>query len=190
MIAGLTYLDIGLIVIPILFVFLGLWIGATRLVLSGVVRFFVGLFAGLLAAAYVGLIYSLPIAQFAVQFGVPPFVAQAGSIGLLLLIVLILVYSLLGWVKRGLLGVIAENKPVYVVDRGLGLPFGAALGAVLIGLFVVAPYSQYRTVARDPKQRPVWITQSQAAPYLDASADVVAKEVARVAPSVLRLLPN
>jgi hypothetical protein len=70
------------------------------------------------------------------------------------------------------------------------VPFGAALSVVLIGLFVVAPYTQFRTMTRDPKMRPVWITQSQAAPYLDASADVVAKEVARVAPAVLRLLPN
>ena len=190
MIAGLTYLDIGLIVIPILFVLLGVYIGATRLVLAGVVRFFVGLFAGLLAAAWVGLTYFMPIAQSAVQFGVPPVVAQVASIGLVLLVVLILVYSLLGWVKRGLRGVMAENRPVYVVDRILGLPFGAALSAVVIFLFVVAPYTQYRTIARDPKQRPIWITQSIAAPYLDASADVLAKEVARVAPSVLRLIPN
>ncbi len=190
MIAGLTYLDIGLIVIPILFVLLGLSIGATRLVLSGIVRFFVGLFAGLLVAAWVGLTYFLPIAQLAVQFGVPPVVGQGATIGLVLLVVLILVYSLLGWIKRGLLGVIAENKPVYVVDRILGLPFAAALSAVLIFLFVVAPYTQYRTIARDPKQRPIWITQSKALPYLDASADILAKEIARFAPTVLRLIPN
>ena len=190
MIAGLTYLDIGLIVIPFLFVLLGLTIGATRLVLSGVVRFFVGLFAGLLVAAWVGLTYFLPIAQLGIQFGVPPVVAQAASVGLALLIVLILTYSLLGWIKRGLVGVIAENRPVYVVDRILGLPFGAALSAGLIFLFVVAPYTQYRTMARDPKQRPIWITQSTALPYLDASADILAKEVARLAPSVLRLIPN
>jgi uncharacterized membrane protein required for colicin V production len=190
MIAGLTYLDIGLIVVPILFVLLGLWIGATRLVLSGMVRFFVGLFAGLLAAGVVGLNYFMPIAQLAVQYNIPPIVAQGAVIGLLMLVVLILVYSFLGWIKRALLGVIAENKPVYVVDRILGVPFGAALSVVLIALFVVAPYAQFRTMTRDPKMRPVWITQSQAAPYLDASADVVAKEVARVAPAVLRLLPN
>lgn len=190
MIAGLTYLDIGLIVIPVLFVLLGLWIGATRLVLSGIVRFFVGLLAGLIVAGYVALTYFMPIAQLAVQYGIPPVVAQGSTIGLLLLIVLMLVYSLLGWVKRSLLGVIDEIKPVAVVDRILGIPAGAAMSAVVIGLFVVAPYTQYRTMVRDPKQLPVWVGQSMAFPYLNASAEVVSKEVARVAPAVLRMLPN
>lgn len=190
MIAGLSYLDIGLIAVPVLFVLLGLWIGATRLVLSGIVRFFIGLFAGLLAAAYVGLTYLLPIAQLGVQYGVPPIVAQAGTLGLLLLVVLILVYSLLGWLKRAILGVTAENKAVYVVDRILGLPFGAALSGVVIGLLVIAPYTQYRTMARDPKQRPIWLNQSMAMPFLDSAADAVSKEFARVAPMVLRMLPN
>ena len=190
MIAGLTYLDIGLVVIPVLFILLSVTIGATRLVLSGIVRFFVGLFAGSLVAAYIGLTYFLSIAQLAIQFGVPPVIGQVACIGLALLVVLILTYSLLGWIKRGLVGVIAENKPVYVVDRILGLPVGAALSAVVIFLFVVAPYTQYRTIARDAKQRPIWITQSKALPHLDASADILAKEIARIAPTILRLIPN
>lgn len=189
MIAGLTYLDAGLLLIVILSGLVAMYRGLTREVLSilswavaaGAVLYFVKYHRGLAE-------------ELAKQFANPVqtshiYIAQVAVGGVIFLIVLIAIHLVTARVADTVL-----DSRVGVIDRVLGLAFGALRGFVLVlipYMFVVSfmcKESTTRALAQGCKagELPSWIENSRSLPLISQTSGTLYSFLTRYAPGSLQ----
>lgn len=190
MIAGLSYLDAGLLVIVFLSGLVAMYRGLTREVLS-ILSWIVAAVAVLYFVKY-----HRPLAEeLAKQFANPVqtshvYVAQVAVGGLIFLFVLIVVHLITARVADTVL-----DSRVGPIDRILGLAFGVARGFVLVLIpymfmvsFMCGKDGTTRAMAQGCKQGdlPVWVEKAQSLPMISASSGTLYSILTRYAPSSLQ----
>jgi membrane protein required for colicin V production len=189
MIAGLSYLDAGLIVIVLLSGLVAMYRGLTREVLSilswvvaaGAVLYFVKYHRGLAE-------------ELAKQFANPVqtshiYIAQVAAGGLIFLVVLIIVHLVTARVADTVL-----DSRIGPIDRVLGLAFGVVRGFVLVlipYMFVVSfmcKDSTTRALSQGckPGELPVWVERAQSLPIISQSSGTLYSILTRYAPGSLQ----
>lgn len=189
MIAGLTYLDAGLLLIVILSGLVAMYRGLTREVLS--------ILSWIVAAAAVLYFvkYHRGLAEeLAKQFANPVqtshiYIAQVAIGGIIFLIVLIAIHLVTARIADTVL-----DSRVGVIDRILGLAFGAVRGFVLVlipYMFVVSfmcKDSTTRALSQGCKagELPFWIEKSVSLPLISETSGKLYSLLTRYAPGSLQ----
>lgn len=189
MIAGLTYLDAGLLLIVILSGLVAMYRGLTREVLS--------ILSWIVAAAAVLYFvkYHRGLAEeLAKQFANPVqtshiYIAQVAIGGIIFLIVLIAIHLVTARIADTVL-----DSRVGVIDRVLGLAFGAVRGFVLVlipYMFVVSfmcKESTTRALSQGCKagELPFWIEKSVSLPLISQTSGTLYSLLTRYAPGSLQ----
>ena len=169
MLGPLTYLDAAVIAIALISGLLAMYRGFTREVLS-----IISWIAAAAAVLYFVLYHKATAEQIAQQFHAPPAVAQIVVGGIIFLIVLIIVHLITSRLSDTIL-----DSRVGMIDRLLGLVFGAARGFIII----VIVYMFYaKLFAPDPSQQAQWIRESASLPYLQAIGQTLEEFLLRVMP--------
>lgn len=189
MIAGLSYLDAGLIVIVLLSGLVAMYRGLTREVLSilswvvaaGAVLYFVKYHRGLAE-------------ELAKQFANPVqtshiYIAQVAVGGLIFLVILIIVHLVTARVADTVL-----DSRIGPIDRILGLAFGVVRGFVLVlipYMFVVSfmcKDSTTRALSQGckPGELPIWVERAQSLPIISQTSGTLYSILTRYAPGSLQ----
>jgi uncharacterized membrane protein required for colicin V production len=152
--ASMTWLDWTIVGIPALFVLVGLAIGGTSLMLSGLVRFVTAVPLAGLPVAYVATTQKDFIQQLAVQAGLTFPVASIIAYSVIFIVALIVAFILLGLLWRGLRSVLSLSAVGRALDRLVGIPLGLFVGTLLTAIAVVPPSVQFRSTLPQPDQPP------------------------------------
>ena len=183
MIGGLSYLDAGLIAIVALSALVAMYRGLTREILS-----ILSWAVAAAACVYFVFKFKSEAQQIADQFHAPLLVAQVGVGGVIFLVVLIVVHLITSRISDTVL-----DSRVGVIDRVLGLLFGAVRGYVL----VLIPYmfavsfmckdSTTTALAQGCRQGelPSWIENARSLPMISSSSGGLYSILTRYAPSSL-----
>jgi membrane protein required for colicin V production len=146
--AGLTVLDLFVLVVVVLSTLLALFRGMTREALN------LAAWLGAAAAAWLGWPQVEPLLE--------PYVADATFRMLAAIAIAFLVPLIVLIVVANMVASLIENSFLAPVDRALGIAFGAVRGLVL----VLVTYLVLLFVFPPPAQ-PSWITEAQTRPWLD-----------------------
>ena len=148
-------LDLIIIAILLLSAILAMVRGFVREVLA---------IAGWIGAAFV-TIWGLPEARpYARQYITDTLIADVLT-GVVLFVVSLLVFSVIGhYVAKGVRG-----SAMQAVDRFLGFLFGVFRGALLVCL----AYLLMLWLMPDEEQRPDWLREAQAVPYLERGSSII-----------------
>lgn len=189
MIAGLTYLDAALLVVVLLSGIVAMYRGLTREVLSilswavaaGAVLYFVKFHKGIAE-------------ELAKQFANPVqnthiYIAQIAVGGVIFLIVLIAIHLITSRIADTVL-----DSRIGIIDRVLGLAFGAARGFVIVlipYMFAVSFMCKDSTTHALSQgcrsgELPFWVEKSNALPIIRQSSGVLYGILTRYAPSSLQ----
>ena len=189
MIAGLSYLDAGLLVVVLLSGLVAMYRGLTREVLSilswivaaGAVLYFVKYHRGLAE-------------ELAKQFANPVqtthvYIAQVAVGGVIFLIVLIAIHLLTARIADTVL-----DSRIGMIDRVLGMAFGVVRGFVLVlipYMFVVSfmcKDSTTRALAQGCKsgELPSWVENARSLPLISQSSGTLYSILTRYAPGSLQ----
>lgn len=189
MIAGLSYLDAGLLVVVLLSGLVAMYRGLTREVLSilswivaaGAVLYFVKYHRGLAE-------------ELAKQFANPVqtthiYIAQVAVGGVIFLIVLIAIHLLTARIADNVL-----DSRIGMIDRVLGMAFGVVRGFVLVlipYMFVVSfmcKDSTTRALAQGCKagELPSWVENAKSLPLISQSSGTLYSILTRYAPGSLQ----
>lgn len=172
MLGPLTYLDAAVIAIALISGLLAMYRGFTREVLS-----IISWIAAAAAVLYFVLYHKSTAEQIAQQFNnAPVAVAQIVVGGIIFLIVLIVVHLITSRLSDTIL-----DSRVGMIDRLLGLVFGAVRGFVLI----VIPYMFFEHFTPDQNTHPAWVRQSITLPYIQATGSTFRDVLVRVVPQSL-----
>jgi membrane protein required for colicin V production len=168
MIGPLTYLDAAVIAIALISGLLAMYRGFTREVLS-----IISWIAAAAAVLYFVLYHKNIAEQIAQQFHAPPAVAQIVVGGIIFLIVLIIVHLITSRLSDTIL-----DSRVGMIDRMLGLVFGAVRGFILI----VIPYMFFEHFTPDQNTHPVWVRDSITLPYIQSTGSTFRDVLVRIVP--------
>jgi membrane protein required for colicin V production len=146
--AGLTALDLFVLVVVVLSTLLALFRGMSREALN------LAAWLGAAAAAWLGWPQVEPLLE--------PYVADATFRMVVAVAIAFLVPLIVLIVVAGMLASVIENSFLAPVDRVLGIAFGALRGAVL----VLVTYLVLLFVFPPPSQ-PSWIAEALTRPWLD-----------------------
>lgn len=146
--AGLTALDLFVLVVVVLSTLLALFRGMSREALN------LAAWLGAAAAAWLGWPQVAPLLE--------PYVADATFRMIAAIAIAFVVPLVVLLVVAGMLATLIENSFLARVDRALGIAFGALRGVVL----VLVVYLVLLFVFPPPEQ-PSWIEEAQSRPLLD-----------------------
>jgi membrane protein required for colicin V production len=146
--AGLTALDLFVLLVVLLSTLLALFRGMSREALN------LAAWLGAAAAAWLGWPQVAPLLE--------PYVADAtfrmiAAIGIAFVVPLVVLL-----VVAGMLASLIENSFLARVDRALGIAFGALRGVVLVLVIYLVLLFVF-----PPPDRPSWIDEAQSRPLLD-----------------------
>ena len=150
----LTAFDVAVLIVVALSVLISLMRGVTREALS--IASWIG--AGLLA--WYGFGYAQELARQTIETN---WLADAAALGL------VLVVPLIGF--KLLAAMIADRLPggsIGVLDRVLGMAFGAARGAVIASVAYLG-----LTMALAPDEQPDWMREALVRPYVQEGAELL-----------------
>ncbi len=169
MLGPLTYLDAALLAIALISGLLAMYRGFTREILS-----IISWIAAAGAALYFVLYHKATAEQIAQQFApTPPAVVQVIIGGIIFLIVLIIVHLITSRMSDTIL-----DSRVGMIDRLLGLLFGAVRGFIL----VVIPYMFYESFVPDREQQYPWVRESISLPYIQSTGNTFRDVLVRIVP--------
>jgi membrane protein required for colicin V production len=171
MIAGFSYLDVALIAIVAISGLVAMYRGLTREVLS-----ILSWLAAAAACVYFVFKFRAEAQQVADQFHAPLLVAQVGIGGVIFLIVLIIVHLITSRISDSVL-----DSRIGVIDRILGLVFGAVRGFIL----VVIPFMFYESFVDKPEQQYPWVRDAYSRPYIKSTGDSLRIMLQRMVPPSL-----
>ena len=172
MLGPLTYLDAALVAVALISALLAMYRGFTREILS-----IISWVAAAAAVVYFVLYQKGTAEEIAKSFAPAPVpVVQVVIGGIIFLIVLIVVHLITSRLSDTIL-----DSRVGMIDRLLGLVFGAIRGFVII----VIGYMFYVSFVHDESQRPAWINNAYSKPYIHETGDAVQKFLLRVIPENL-----
>ena len=169
MLGPLTYLDEAVLAIALISGLLAMYRGLTRELLS-----ISSWIAALAAAVYFVFYHKSTAEQIAQQFQAPVAVAQIVVGGIIFLIVLIIVHLITSRLSDTIL-----DSRVGMIDRILGLAFGAARGFII---FVILYMFYVKFFAPDPNTQAAWIRDSASLPYLQSVGQTLEDFLLRVLP--------
>ncbi len=152
--ASMTWLDWTIVGLPAVFALIGLLIGGTSLMLFGLVRFLTAVPVAALPVVYVAMNQKDLLQQLAAQTGLSFAAASSIAYAAIFIVALIVVYSLLGILWRGLRDVLSSSGIGRAIDRLVGIPFGAFIGALLCAIAVIPPAVQFRATMPQSDQPP------------------------------------
>jgi membrane protein required for colicin V production len=168
MLGPLTYLDAAVIAIALISSLLAMYRGLTREVLS-----IISWVAAAAAVLYFVLYHKPTAEQIAQQFSPAPVaVVQVVVGGIIFLIVLIVVHLITSRLSDTVL-----DSRVGMIDRILGLVFGAVRGFIL----VVIPYMFYEAFVPS-QQQPQWVRESISLPYIQTTGNTFRDVLVRIVP--------
>ena len=174
MIGPLTYLDVALIVIASISGLLAMHRGFSREILS--------IFSWLAAAGAVFyfVFFQKAVANDVAQtIGTKPQLAQIALGGMIFLIVLVVVHLITARISDAIL-----DGPIGMIDRILGLIFGIMRGFLLL----VIPYMfWYGFLYPQNVEKDIWVKNSYAKPYIEATGSALNSFIQRVVPEDLDL---
>ena len=172
MIGSVSLLDAALLAIALISGLLAMYRGFTREVLS-----IISWVAAAGAVVYFVLYHKSTAEEIARSFAPAPVaVVQVVVGGIIFLIVLIIVHLITSRLSDTIL-----DSRVGMIDRLLGLVFGAIRGFVII----VIGYMFYVSFVHDESQHPEWIRKSVARPYIQDTGKTVQDFLLRVIPKDL-----
>jgi uncharacterized membrane protein required for colicin V production len=155
MIGSVTYLDVVIFAIPVLFGLIVMWRGVGRSLLSMPVRLLVSLFLGWVASSAAAIYLEVNQAglldRASSQFGLSRFSALVGIRGLAFILVFIVLMLISGRIRAHLVGDDADVH-VGVVDRVTRFSVGVVLGLVVTLIVVVPNYMFYEAFTSDTSQ--------------------------------------
>jgi uncharacterized membrane protein required for colicin V production len=154
LIASMTWLDWVIVGIPTVLVLIGLLVGGTSLMLFGLVRFLTAVPVAAMPVAYVAMNQKGLLQQFAVMTGLSFAAASGIAYAAIFIVALIIVYSLLGILWRGLRAVLSSSGIGRALDRLIGIPLGLSIGVLLCAIAVIPPSVQFRSTIPQPDQPP------------------------------------
>lgn len=168
MLGPLTYLDAALIAIGLISGLLAMYRGFTREILNIIS------WVAAAGAAFYFVLYHKATAEEIAQHFVPgqPAVVQIIGGGIIFLIVLIIVHLITSRISDSIL-----DSRVGMIDRLLGLVFGAIRGFIL----VVIPYMFYESFVA-PQQQPEWVQRSISLPYIQSTGNTFRSVLVRIVP--------
>ena len=152
--ATMTWLDWVIVGLPAVFVLIGLLIGGTSLMLFGLIRFLTAMPLAAMPVAYVATHQKALIQQLAVQTGQSFAIASSVVYSVIFIVALIVVYSVLGILWRGLRDALSSSAIGSALDRLVGIPLGLFIGALLCALVVIPPSVQFRSTLPQADQPP------------------------------------
>ena len=152
--ASMTWLDWTIVGLPAVLGLVGLLIGGTSLALFGLVRLLTSIPLAALPVAYVAMNQKDLLQQLAVQTGLSFAAASSIAYAAIFIVALIVVYSLLGILWRGLRGVLSSSGIGRALDHLIGIPFGLCVGALLCAIAVIPPSVQFRSTLPQSDQPP------------------------------------
>lgn len=152
--ASLTWVDWVIVGIPALCVLAGLLRGGTSLMHFGLIRFMTAWPLATLPVLYVMYYQRHLIDQLGLQFGLTPVMATSIIGTVVFIAALVVIYSVLGLVWRGLRRLLAASLVGDIIDRLLGIPAGVLAGAILCATFAIAPGVQLRSTVPQVDQTP------------------------------------
>jgi membrane protein required for colicin V production len=172
MIGSVSLLDAALIAIALISGLLAMYRGFTREILS-----IISWVAAAGAVFYFVLNHKSTAEEIARSFAPAPVpVVQVVVGGIIFLIVLIVVHLITSRLSDTIL-----DSRVGMIDRLLGLVFGALRGFVII----VIGYMFYVSFVHDESQQPEWVRNSIARPYIQDTGRTVQDFLLRVIPKDL-----
>ena len=152
--ASMTWLDWTIVGFPAVLALIGLLIGGTSLVLFGLVRFLTSIPLAAMPVAYVAMNQKDLLQQLAVQTGLSFAAASSIAYAAIFIVALIVVYSVLGILWRGLRAVLSSSGIGRALDHLIGIPFGLCVGALLCAIAVIPPSVQFRSTLPQSDQPP------------------------------------
>ena len=152
--ASMTWLDWVIVALPAIFLLIGLVIGGTSLMLFGLIRFLTAVPLAAMPVAYVAMNQKGALQQLAVQTGLSFAVASSIAYSIIFIVALIVIYSVLGILWRGLRDVLSSSAIGSALDRLVGIPLGLFIGALLCALVVIPPSVQFRSTLPQADQPP------------------------------------
>lgn len=176
MLGPLTYLDAAVLALALISGLLAMYRGFTRELLS-----ISSWIAALVAAVYFVIYQKSTADQIAQQFQAPAIVAQVVIGGVIFLIVLIIVHLITSRLSDTIL-----DSRVGMIDRLLGLLFGAARGFIIL---VILHMGYVKFWAPDPNTQAAWVRESASLPYLQSVGQALEDFLLRVIPEE-QLLPQ
>jgi len=165
----LTYLDAAVLAVALISGLLAMYRGLTRELLS-----ISSWIAALAAAVYFVFYHKSTAEEIARQFQAPVAVAQIVVGGIIFLIVLIIVHLITSRLSDTIL-----DSRVGIIDRILGLVFGAARGFII---FVILYMFYVQFFAPAPNTQAEWISRSASLPYLQSVGQTLQEFLMRVLP--------
>lgn len=152
--ASMTWLDWTIIGIPAFFALIGLAIGGTSLMLSWLVRFVTAVPLAIMPVAYVATTQKGLLQQLAVQAGLTFQIASLVAYSVIFIVALIVAFSLLGILWRGLRSILSSSAIGRALDRLVGIPLGLCVGALVCAIAVIPPSVQFRSTMSQSDQPP------------------------------------
>jgi uncharacterized membrane protein required for colicin V production len=149
-----TWVDWGIVAIPVICVLAGLLRGGTSVMHFGLVRFMTALPLATAPVLYVMYYQRQIIDQLGQQFGITPVMATTIVGAVIFIAALIIVYRVLGLIWRGLRHLLASSLVGDIIDRIFGVPAGLFAGGVLAALIGIVPGVQLRTTLPQDEQPP------------------------------------
>jgi uncharacterized membrane protein required for colicin V production len=164
--ASMTWLDWLIVGLPALFVVIGVMIGGTSLMLFGLIRFLTAVPIAAMPVAYIAMNQKALLQQLAVQTNLSFAVASSIAYAVIFIVALIVIYSLLGALWRGLREILSSSAIGSALDRLVGIPLGLFIGTLLCALVVIPPSVQFRSTL-PPSDQPPGLRDSVLLPIVE-----------------------